>query len=81
MAARKRRRSRSKQEYPGWLWMLFGLSIGLSVAFAVYVKDRGSESRPVIPEPASLQNALDDNGELHRLGLLAPGDSMTVPRR
>jgi cell division protein FtsN len=65
MAARKRRRSRrsKKQDYPGWLWMLFGLSIGLSVAFAVYVKDRGPVSRPAAPEPASLQNALDDNSE------------------
>ena len=25
---------------PGWVWMLFGLAIGLSVAAAVYVKDR-----------------------------------------
>ena len=67
MAQRKRRRSsRSrKQEYPGWLWMLFGLALGLAVAFAVYVKDR----RPVVvaeapaPQPASMQGALDDNGE------------------
>lgn len=68
MAQRKTRRStrRKKQnEYPGWVWMIFGLAIGLSVAFAVYVKDRG----PVVAEaatrqqPASLQNALDDNGE------------------
>ena len=65
MAQRKRRRSsRSrKQGYPGWLWMLFGLSIGLSVAFAVYVKDRGPAIQPAAPEPASLQSALDDNGE------------------
>jgi cell division protein FtsN len=70
MAQRKRRRSsrsRSRQqEYPGWLWMLFGLALGLAVAFAVYVKDR----RPVVvaetaaPQPASLQSALDDNGEV-----------------
>jgi cell division protein FtsN len=45
--------------------MLFGLAVGLSVAFAVYVKDR----RPTVPaplersQPASLQSALDDNGE------------------
>ena len=65
MAQRKRRRSSrtKKQEYPGWLWMLFGLSIGLSVAFAVYVKDRGPSERPVAREPASMQEALDDNGE------------------
>ncbi len=70
MAKRKRRRQRStrrtkKQAYPGWLWMLFGLSLGLSVAFAVYVKD----NKPAVvastasPQPASLQGALDDNGE------------------
>lgn len=71
MAQRKRRRKsrgnsrRKQQEYPGWLWMLFGLALGLSVAFAVYVKDR----RPVPvtasapPQPASLQDALDENGE------------------
>jgi cell division protein FtsN len=43
--------------------MLFGLSIGLSVAFAVYVKDRRPEPQPVAAQPASLQNALDDNNE------------------
>ena len=68
MAARKRRRSsraKKKQEFPGWVWMLFGLALGLSVAFAVYVKDRRPTtiaSAPA-PEPASLQGALDDNGE------------------
>lgn len=71
MTQRKRRRKshgnsrRNQQEYPGWLWMLFGLALGLSVAFAVYVKDR--RPTPVVagapPQPASLQNSLDDNGE------------------
>lgn len=65
MARRKRRRSSrdDSRQYPGWLWMLFGLSIGLSVAFAVYVKDRRPAARPAVAEPASLQGALDDNGE------------------
>lgn len=69
MAQRKRRRSSSsrkkKQEYPGWLWMLFGLSLGLSVAFAIYVKD--TEPTTLVgaaaPQPASLQGAMDDNSE------------------
>ena len=71
MAQRKRRRKsrassrRKQQEYPGWLWMLFGLALGLSVAFAVYVKDR--RPAPVVaggpPQPASLQSSLDANGE------------------
>ena len=69
MAQRKRRRSsraRKKQEFPGWLWMLFGLSLGLSVAFAVYVKDRGpAEPKPqASAQPASMQEALDNNGEV-----------------
>ena len=69
MAQRKRRRSsgsrKKKQEYPGWLWMLFGLSLGLSVAFAIYVKD--TEPTTLVgaaaPQPASLQGAMDDNSE------------------
>jgi len=73
MAQRKRRRSsrtKKKAAYPSWLWMLFGLSLGLSVAFAVYVKDR----RPAAEWPSaesnadsqssSLQDALDNNSEV-----------------
>jgi cell division protein FtsN len=64
---RKKRSSRrtTKDEYPGWLWMIFGLAIGLSVAFAVYVKDRKPDLTvaAVQPEPASLQSTLDHNDE------------------
>ena len=65
MAQRKRRRSsrKKRQEYPGWLWMLFGLALGLSVAFAVYVKDRQPDRIAASQQPASMQSALDDNGE------------------
>lgn len=66
MAQRKRRRSKrakKKQEYPGWLWMLFGLSLGLSVAFAIYVKDREPVAVASAPQPASMQGALDNNNE------------------
>ncbi len=70
MAKRRTRRksrstSRKKQEYPGWVYGAFGLAIGLSVAAAVWVSDR----RPVpaaataAREPASLDSALDQNGE------------------
>ena len=48
--------------------MLFGLAVGLSVAAAVYMKDRrddghsaGRASAPT--EPASLKSAIDENGE------------------
>ena len=67
MAKRKKRRvSRSKKtEYPPFVWMLFGLAIGLSVAFAVYVNS--NEPTPVAnvdaPAPASLQDTIDYNDE------------------
>lgn len=67
MAKRKKRRaSRSKKvEYPPFVWMLFGLAIGLSVAFAVYVNS--NEPTPVAdidpPAPASLQDTINYNDE------------------
>lgn len=68
MAKRRKRRSRRKHrqhDYPGWVWMMFGLAIGLSVAFAVHVKDTGPEQVATQPEQqrASAQSSLDDNGE------------------
>jgi cell division protein FtsN len=56
---RKRRSSRKKKrdDYPGWVWLSFGLTIGLSVALAVYVKDRTPTNA------ADRQSSLDDNGE------------------
>jgi cell division protein FtsN len=46
--------------------MLFGLAIGLSVAFAVYVKSNepATAAKTDTPQPASLQSALDDNDEI-----------------
>lgn len=68
MAKRRKRRSTRKKKpesYPGWMWMVFGLAIGLSVAFAVYVKDRKPEAVVAVaaPNPASMQSAIDSNGE------------------
>ncbi|NCF24830.1 MAG: SPOR domain-containing protein [Gammaproteobacteria bacterium] len=60
----RRKSSTRKQEYPGWVWMLFGLAIGLSVAFAIYVRDeRPASAPPAARQPASLESAIDDNGE------------------
>ncbi|NND37624.1 MAG: hypothetical protein HKN81_10890 [Gammaproteobacteria bacterium] len=62
---RKRRKSRRPKNaaYPPFVWMLFGLAIGLSVAFAVYINARGPA--PAVarsaPEPASMQDALNSN--------------------
>lgn len=69
MAKRRKKRTtrrKTNTEYPGWLWMLFGLAIGLSVAFAVYVKDREPAAGMVAAqsEPANSQNAIDKNDEV-----------------
>ena len=76
MAQRRKRRSRKTSEYPGWAWGLWGLTIGLSVAAAVWVSDRAGESinQPVAREPASPENALDDDGDLAAMAA-TPRDS------
>jgi len=70
---RRRRTPSKKQDYPGWLWMVFGLAIGLSVALAIYVRDREPAPPPAAArQPASLENAIDDNGEKARAVKPAP---------
>lgn len=55
-----------QQEYPGWVWMLFGLGIGLSVALAIYMKESvpGATVREAAPEPASLAGTIENNDEV-----------------
>jgi cell division protein FtsN len=59
MTRKKNRERTNASDYPGWVWMLFGLLIGLSVAFAIYVN--GLDSRvsrePVAREAASMEEA------------------------
>ena len=100
MAKKKRRRSSSRQRKPAnsstspVVAMLFGLAVGLSVAVAVYVKDRQPDSAATVggpsamggpsgpntqPTPASLQTPLDDNGETAKEPAEGPSDP-NVPR-
>jgi len=39
--ARRNRNSRDKESAPGWVWMLFGLSMGLMVAIVAYLRAPG----------------------------------------
>jgi hypothetical protein len=83
MAQRRKRRSTRKKpqsEYPGWLWMVFGLAIGLSVAFAVHVnnRDSGVEVAASKPQPASMQSAIDYNEDADDLEV--PEEPATVDR-
>ena len=74
MAKRKKRRSKRRrttkkqQSYPGGLGMLFGLAIGLSVAFAIYVKDNEAPR----PRPEAVPSAIDNNGETTSPADVAP---------
>jgi len=61
--AKRRRSSQNKTGISPLVSMVFGLAVGLSVAFAVYMKDRRPAPTEARPEPASLQSALDENGE------------------
>ena len=64
---RRKKSTRKQQDYPGWGWMLFGLAIGLSVAFAIYVRDRQPAATVARDAaPASLESAIDDNNETPR---------------
>jgi cell division protein FtsN len=68
--ARKRKRRASNEAYPGWVWMLFGLAVGLSVALALYLRDtvppvtpaQTAQPAPAV-EPAPVAAAIDRNGE------------------
>jgi len=61
--AKRRRSSRRDSGISPLVSMVFGLAVGLSVAFAVLLKDRRPDDSAAQPEPASMQDTLDDNGE------------------
>ena len=65
---RKRKYAKRKEEFPGWVWMVFGLTIGLSVAFAIYMNglSRPDAAGVVASAQEEPQVALDDNSERQR---------------
>jgi cell division protein FtsN len=72
---RKRKPAKRKEEYPGWVWLVFGLTIGLSVAFAIYVN--GLSRMPAVAEKQNTQQpALDNNNEQqNEVAAVAPAES------
>jgi cell division protein FtsN len=60
--ARRNHNSRRRETVPGWVWMLFGLSLGLVVAIGVYLRmpadTRASPSTAVaVVQPATARAA------------------------
>ena len=55
--ARRNRNSRRSEAAPGWVWMLFGLGLGLIVATGVYLRSPGGNGTP---EPRSIAAALPE---------------------
>jgi cell division protein FtsN len=62
--ARRNHNSRRSEAAPGWVWMLFGLGLGLIVAIGVYLRapagGRAPESRTAVTEavrPAAVSTA------------------------
>ncbi len=59
--ARRHHNSRHNQAAPGWVWMLFGLSVGLIVAIGVYLRTppaagtAAASTATAAPAPASRQ--------------------------
>lgn len=76
--AKRRRSTRREPGISPVVAMLFGLAVGLSVAFAVYMKDRRPEQAAARPEPASMQDSLDDNGETGAAGGPSGPDSFAA---
>ena len=73
MARKKKRRSRaskkSDEQFPSWAWGVFGLSVGLAVAVAVWVSDRSPAATDIDTDPGRAEvaepqpSAVDNNGE------------------
>ena len=75
-----RRSTRKQEDFPGWMWMLFGLAVGLSVAFAIYMKDLEPEIplRSALQEPASMASTLEQTTPV---ASPAPAAAAPVERR
>jgi cell division protein FtsN len=54
MANRRRRRSTQRKPAPPWLWAVTGLTLGLLVAFLVFLQMRPKQQAPAVPQALSV---------------------------
>ena len=89
----KRKTTRRKKSEPlaGWIWMLFGLTVGLAVAAAIYINDRQPQSataKPVVEEtpvtkPAKQPKAAqtEDDGPRFDFYEMLPKFELVIPEQ
>ena len=73
-------RQKKQKNYPGWLWMIFGLMIGLSVALAVYIKndEKVTQLATIVKAPTNIEGLIKNDSE--PLTILSVQDEPIVAR-
>jgi len=56
---KKKTSSRRRQPTPGWVWLLAGLAIGLSITLFTFMKDRTATPPPVVSAPQAVHPKSD----------------------
>ena len=79
--ARRNRKTKKAESAPGWIWMLFGLAIGLVIAAGVYFRrapspgDHAATSERTTPAPAAAERAPARRGAPARGAAPSNGDA------
>ena len=79
--ARRNRKTKKAESAPGWIWMLFGLAIGLVIAAGVYFRrapspgDHAATSERTTPAPAAAERAPARRGAPARGAAPSNGDT------
>ena len=79
--ARRNRKTKKAESPPGWLWMLFGLAIGLVVAAGVYFRrapspaEHAAQAERSTPAPAAAERGPARRGAPARGTATSNGDS------
>ena len=79
--ARRNRKRKKAESAPGWIWMLFGLAIGLVIAAGVYFRrapspgDHAATSERTTPAPAAAERAPARRGAPARGAAPSNGDA------
>ncbi|HEX5421299.1 MAG TPA: SPOR domain-containing protein [Gammaproteobacteria bacterium] len=81
--AKSRRKSKPGAETPGWVWMLFGLTLGLAVAVGVYLSGARPSPRSAFsaPKPTRASSGSASRSRKPGQGLRADTQSASAAER